>query len=222
MPKKLAVYLEVAAKKTFACARDWPGWSRAGRTEDAALEALVAYAPRYAAVTKRARLPFDPPHGVDDVEVVERLDGGSGTEFGVPSAVPKADERKLDQAELGRQRALLEAAWATFDAAAEAARGVELRKGPRGGGRDLDKMIGHVHEAEVAYLHQLGSRPPKGAAMAEIRAAGLAALAAVAKGEPPPNENRVKRPWLPRYLVRRSAWHALDHAWEIEDRAEPG
>jgi hypothetical protein len=25
--------------------------------------------------------------------------------------------------------------------------------------------------------------------------------------------------WLPRYFVRRVAWHALDHAWEIEDRA---
>src|SRR5438132_1502141 len=25
--------------------------------------------------------------------------------------------------------------------------------------------------------------------------------------------------WLPRYFVRRVAWHALDHAWEIEDRS---
>ena len=222
MPKKLAVYLEVADKKAFACARDWPGWSRAGRNEDDALEALVAYAPRYGAVAKRAGLPFDAPMGVDDLDLVERLDGGAGTEFGVPSATPKADARKLDPKELDRQRALLEAAWATFDAAAEVARGVELRKGPRGGGRDLDKMIGHVHEAEAAYLHQIGSRPPKGAEMAELRAASLGALAALADGQPPPNANRVKRPWVPRYFVRRSAWHALDHAWEIEDRAEPG
>jgi len=25
--------------------------------------------------------------------------------------------------------------------------------------------------------------------------------------------------WLPRYAARRIAWHALDHAWEIEDRS---
>ena len=28
--------------------------------------------------------------------------------------------------------------------------------------------------------------------------------------------------WLPRYFVRRAAWHVLDHAWEIEDRALDG
>jgi hypothetical protein len=220
MPEPIAVYLEVAEKKTFACARDWPGWSRSGRTEVDALEALVACGPRYAEVAKRAHVRFRNPTGVDDLEIVERLDGGSGTEFGVPSATPKADEADLDARELERQRKLLEAAWATFDAAAKAATGVELRKGPRGGGRDLPKMTGHVHEAEAAYLHQLGSKPPKGADMATIRDRELVALSAIARGEEPPDPNKVRRPWTPRYFVRRSAWHALDHAWEIEDRAE--
>jgi len=27
------------------------------------------------------------------------------------------------------------------------------------------------------------------------------------------------RSWPPRYAARRIAWHALDHAWEIEDRS---
>jgi hypothetical protein len=31
----------------------------------------------------------------------------------------------------------------------------------------------------------------------------------------------VKKTWSPRYYVRRAAWYALDHAWEIEDRAKP-
>jgi len=220
MTKKLAVYLEVADRRAFAGALDWPGWSRSGRTEADALDALLAYAPRFAAVAKRARLPFDAPAGVDAVKVVERLKGGSGTEFGVPSVVPAADEADLDQAGLERQRKLLEAAWATFDAAAADAAGVALRTGPRGGGRDLAKMVGHVHEAERAYLHQLGSRPPKDADMRTLRAASLVTLGAVASGEPAPDANRVKKPWQPRYFVRRSAWHALDHAWEIEDRAE--
>jgi hypothetical protein len=26
--------------------------------------------------------------------------------------------------------------------------------------------------------------------------------------------------WTPRFAVRRSAWHALDHAWELEDRPD--
>jgi hypothetical protein len=24
--------------------------------------------------------------------------------------------------------------------------------------------------------------------------------------------------WAPRYLIRRTAWHVLDHAWELEDK----
>jgi hypothetical protein len=29
--------------------------------------------------------------------------------------------------------------------------------------------------------------------------------------------------WPARYFVRRTAWHVLDHAWEIEDRIlKPG
>ena len=35
-------------------------------------------------------------------------------------------------------------------------------------------------------------------------------------GSPP-----VERGWPQRYAARRIAWHALDHAWEIEDRSDP-
>ena len=93
-----------------------------------------------------------------------------------------------------------------------------------GGGRSLEKMEGHVLEAEEAYLTLLGSRRPRPPAeelparMKQIRAAVLAALSARAAGEEPPNANNVSKRWTPRYFVRRSAWHALDHAWELEDR----
>ena len=40
------VYLEVARKKTFAGALDWPGWCRSAGDEGAALATLAAYAPR--------------------------------------------------------------------------------------------------------------------------------------------------------------------------------
>ena len=214
----LRVVLEVAPKRAFASALDWPGWSRGARTDDAAMAALLAYAPRYATVARRARVAFHPPATLRGISVVERLRGGSGTEFGVPGSIARAEHDPLDAKELKRLIALLRAAWTTFDAAAEKARGSTLTLGPRGGGRQVPKMVEHVREAEAAYLHQLGSRA--GAKpMAALRTAFVEALTARAAGAPVPDPNKVRKPWLPRYAVRRSAWHALDHAWEIEDRS---
>jgi hypothetical protein len=215
----LRVVLEVAPRKSFASALDWPGWSRGAKTPDEALETLLAYATRYAAVARRAKVTFRPPATVRGVEVVQRLKGGSGTEFGVPGEAARAEGAALDGRELKRIVALLTASWATFDVAAERAKGVQLRLGPRGGGRQVPKIVDHVREAEAAYLHQLGSKADRGASMDAMRDAFVAALTARATGEPVPNPNNVRRPWTPRYAARRSAWHALDHAWEIEDRA---
>jgi hypothetical protein len=224
--KKIAVYLEVGSKRTFAGAVDWPGWTRSGRTEEDALDALAAYGARYAKVTQRAKETFDPPKSVDDFDVVERLTGGGGTDFGVPGEIPTADKRAIEGRELARLTRLLEASWATFDSAAKAARGKKLRTGPRGGGRDVPKMFSHVTDAEGAYLGMLGSRyrrPPGAddpAAVAQIRNAALVALGARSRGETVQQGSRPHKLWEPRYFVRRSAWHALDHAWEIEDRVE--
>ena len=52
----IAVYLEIGPKRTFAGAVEWPGWCRIGRGEEEALEALLAYAPRYARVVEAAGL----------------------------------------------------------------------------------------------------------------------------------------------------------------------
>ena len=226
MSPRVSVQVERGAKRVFATAVEWPGWSRSGKTEEAALAALLASADRYAAVAERAGLPFARPASLDDLEVTARVTGGAGTDFGVPSVPPTGDDEPLAAADLRRLTALLQAAWATFDATAEAHRGAELSKGPRGGGRSMTKITGHVLEAEEAYLHQLGNKRPRvGAAasvatrMAAVRDASSGALAARARDEPLPEPNKVKKPWSPRYFVRRSAWHALDHAWEIEDRA---
>jgi hypothetical protein len=216
---KLHVVLEVAPKKAFASAVDWPGWSRSAKTDDEALAALFAYAPRYAAVAKRAKVAFEPPTTARGIEIVQRLKGGSGTEFGVPGGAARVESEPISPAELKRLIALLRAAWATFDAAARTAEGVSLSLGPRGGGRQVPKMTEHVREAEAAYVHQLGTRAPRDGSMKELRDAFVAALTARAIGEPVPDPNKVRKPWVPRYAVRRSAWHALDHAWEIEDRS---
>lgn len=213
------VVLEVTNRKAFASALDWPGWSRGARTPDEALQSLLSYAERYAAVAGRAKVAFSPPASLRGLHVVEHLSGDSGTEFGVPSASAAAEDEPLDPRELERLTGLLTAAWDTFDAAADGATGVTLRLGPRGGGRQVPKIVEHLREAEAAYLHQLGSKAT-GRTMDALRAAFVDTLGARAEGRALTAPNRVQRPWGPRYAIRRSAWHALDHAWEIEDRAE--
>jgi hypothetical protein len=123
--------------------------------------------------------------------------------------------------EAARLAALVEAAWVVFDRVAAAAP-EELRKGPRGGGRDTAKMVGHVIEADHAYAREIGIRLPQPtaddrAAVETERQAVLAALGRPSDGSP-----LADRKWTARYAARRIAWHALDHAWEIEDRTEPG
>jgi hypothetical protein len=215
----LRVVLELAPKRSFASALDWPGWARSGTTPDEALEALHAYAPRYRTVTERARVAFTPPSTLRGLDIVERVAGGSGTEFGVPGAVASAEQQPLATGELTRIIALLEAAWWTFDRTAAGAKGTELRLGPRGGGRQVPKMLDHVREAEAAYLHQLGWKVPSGASLPDLRGWFVEAMRLRAAGDELPTPNRVRSPWSPRYAARRSGWHALDHAWEIEDRS---
>jgi hypothetical protein len=221
------VYLEVGSRRVFAGALDWPGWCRNDRDEESALDALVAHGRRYAAALGSAARGFKAPTAASALDVVERLTGSSTTDFGAPAVAPAGDGRPLNEAELERLGTLLQACWTAFDAAAKSHSRAVLRKGPRGGGRDLDAIVSHVLEADRAYLSCLGGRHRKSgdadvtAEMARLRAALLDTLASRARGEPPAPSRRSGPPWTPRYTVRRSAWHALDHAWEIEDRATP-
>lgn len=225
MEPPLHVALEIVRTRAFAVAVDWPGLTRGGRDEGAALEALLRAAPRYAAALAAAGVPFAPPADRAGLVVVDRLPGTSTTEFGAPGVPLPGDDTPLDEAGLARQAAILQATWAAFGAAAARHAGDELAKGPRGGGRDLAKIVAHVEDADRAYLVQLGARAPKTVAgpapIADVHAAALAALRARALGLPVPDPSTVTKPWPPRYYVRRAAWHWLDHAWEIEDRARP-
>jgi hypothetical protein len=221
---KMDVYLEIGKKKTFAGAIDWPGWCRSGRDEAAALQALFECGPRYAGVVGAARLGFQAPADASALAVIERLEGSTTTDFGAPDAAPSGDARPVDDAELQRFKVLLEACWRAFDAAAKAATGKELRRGPRGGGRELDGIVQHVLGADAGYVRQLGWKF-KGAGeedpeeeLRRTRQAILEALASAARGELPERGPRGGVRWTPRYFVRRAAWHVLDHAWEIEDR----
>jgi hypothetical protein len=212
----ITVSVEATPKKAFATAVDWPGWSRSGKTEELALAALADYAPRYAIVAAQAGVPFAP----GDYEVVERTGGGSGTEFGVPSSITDLDRRPVDAVEAKRLARLVEAAWTIFARVAEGAP-AELRKGPRGGGRDRDKMVGHVAESDAYYAREVGiigkrPDPTDHPAIEAMRADILEILRRPSDGSP-----LAERTWTTRYGARRIAWHALDHAWEMEDRSEP-
>ncbi len=218
------VYVEIGAKRTFAGALEWPGWCRSGKDEASALQALLDYGPRYADVLRRSGVPFSPPGSLKQLKVVERLKGGSGTDYGAPEAHPAADARKMDASELRRSAELLRACWAALDSIARTAKGRTLRLGARGGGRTLEKMIEHVRGAEEAYIGALGwwqslaGEKRQERTMTQVRHGALQGIRASAAGEIPALGPRGGKRWSPRYFVRRAAWHVLDHAWEIEDR----
>jgi hypothetical protein len=218
------VYLEIGKKRTFAGALDWPGWCRSGKNEVAALETLFDYRLRYARAIQSAQLGFEPPKDVTALRLAERLEGDGTTDFGAPSVAPSFDGEPTSEEELRRYQALLEAVWRSFEATAQAAEGKELRKGPRGGGRDLEGIVKHVQGAEVAYLGRLGGKVPGSEqelslwdAFVPVHQAILATLV-LSPDELPAVGPRGGKRWTRRYFVRRTAWHVLDHLWEIEDR----
>jgi predicted RNase H-like HicB family nuclease len=220
MAKAIPVYIEAGDKKVFACSIDFPGWCRSGKTEEQALEALAAYAPRYAEVAERAKAAFGvPARAGERFQVVERVKGKGATDFGIPHEIPKADAEPLTARQAARQVELMRAAWALLDEVAKASP-AELRKGPRGGGRDRDKLLDHVLGAEAAYARKVGVKHPQPdlgdtKAIKALRDDLADTLGGASDGSPP-----IPKGWPPRYAIRRITWHVLDHVWEMQDRAQ--
>lgn len=165
-------------------------------------------------------MPFD-PRSVGDFRVLERIPGSANTDFGVPHEIAKRDTTPLAGEEAKRIASLVKAAWAVFDDVAASAP-ASLRKGPRGGGRDRDKMIDHVLGADEMYARKLGLRlvVPQRTDRVAIRAFRDAVIESLEK--PSRGEPLVDKGWPQRYAARRIAWHALDHAWEMQDRSDLG
>lgn len=214
MPTAEPAYLEIGGRRVFAAAVRWPGWCRAGRDEDQALAALSDYATRYAPVAERAGLRL--AHGRSGWEVVERVPGSASTDFGAPGSVPELDRRPVTAPEARRLASLVRAAWDELEAVVAASPSA-LRKGPRGGGRDRAAMVAHVQDGEAAYARKMGT----GIAAAEVRQHGPAfvreRIASLLESSRRPPED--PRRWPAPYAARRVAWHALDHAWEMQDRS---
>jgi len=213
----IVVGMEIAERRAFASALEWPGWSRSGRDEGAAIAALHAARERYARIAAAAGLAAP---GDAALEPIEHRPGTATTVFGAPDVVFDRDRRPVDGREAARLAALVRASWAALDAVVAGA-SPALRKGPRGGGRDRDAVVAHVIGSDVGYARQIGLRTPAPdptdrAAVGALREAILEVLRRPSDGSP-----LAGRRWPPRYAARRIAWHALDHAWEIEERS-PG
>jgi hypothetical protein len=214
----LRVVLEIGKKRrVVAGALDWPGLDRWGTSEEDALAKLSSYRPRYAGVAKRAGMA-KAFVGARDVEVIERVPGSSSTDFWGIAHVPSQIEREvLSPADLERRLEVLQACWAEFDAiAARVSR--ELRPGARSAGRTREQIVRHVYGNEPEQMsRKVEVRTPLDVVLTPDgleahRAAYLDALRAYnAEGKP-------ARTWPIQFLIRRTGHHAMDHAWELEDR----
>jgi hypothetical protein len=219
MDDSIRVMVELGKKKrVVACAFDWSGWDRSAKTEDDALSVLRAYRPRYAKVAALAGLA-DEFAVTGEPAVVERLKGNGMTDYyGVSGMAAEPEREQMSEVECERKIALLQASWAYFDDVA-ARVSPELRPGPRGGGRDRDTIIRHVNGAEIQENgRKVGVRSSHDAWRdpSDLRAHREAICAGI-------REFNARGPsagswWTVQFFIRRSAWHMLDHAWEMEDR----
>jgi hypothetical protein len=220
---RIFVHLEVGPKTTFASALEWPGWCRAGTDERAALAALASYAERYARV---AELSGGSLPSTLTFDVVERVPVGSITAFAAPECrrpfpqvTAEADRAALTPIAARRLAELVAAGWATFDEVA-ATSPAELRKGPRGGGRDRDEIVDHVIATEATYARKLGLKRKQPASNDMVGRGELREAIVALVGRPSDGSPVVPDGWTTRYAARRIAWHVLEHAWEMQDRAD--
>jgi hypothetical protein len=219
MPVRTVIERGPKGKRSVAFGFDWPGWSRGARSAELALETLESYRERYRPIASLAGMSreFD---AAGALEVVEDKVGNGSTDFWGISFSPCAAERgPMDEAQLERGITILQACWAYFDGVA-ARVSPEMRKGPRGGGRDRDRIISHTIRTESEYFaRQVGLRVPERAALTPDglrlhREAYVGAMRAYNAGE----VTRRMRSWTLPFLIRHSAFHTLDHAWEMEDK----
>lgn len=217
------ILIENRDKKSFAIAMDWPGWCRSGKNESYAINELLSYAHRFARTAEIAGFEFIIPESPAQWMIIEEIPGNSTTDFGAPAMQFESDTRPHELGELDRNIRILNACWQSFDEAFVKAHGLELSKGPRGGGRNQDKIRMHLNESTINYLKALGWKSNQGIhatdpASDSVRSQVVQGLQAAADHELPDVGPRGRQYWPIRFFVRRLAWHILDHAWEIEDR----
>jgi hypothetical protein len=214
----LRVALEIGpkGKKVVAVAQDWPGLARGAGTAEAAIERLRSYLPRYTPVAGAAGMECafasDP-----SITVVDEYPGVGSTEFwGISFAFSRFDQQPMTAQELDRELSLMRACW-TFFGQTRSRVSAEMARGPRGGGRDRDQIVRHTIASELDMakkvgLHWTRDRLPSDAELAEHRNTYCATIREFHAA------GKMARKWPLRYLIRHTAFHTLDHAWEMEDK----
>jgi hypothetical protein len=206
-------------KRSVAFSLDWPGWNRGATSAELALETLEAYRDRYRPVAVLAGMgdAFD---AAGPLEIVEDRIGTGSTDFWGISFSPSSTEHgPMDEAELDRKITILQACWTFFDDVA-ARVSPEMRPGPRGGGRDRNRIIRHtIRNESEEFAKQVGLRIPEEAALSpdglrQHRETYVAAMRDYNAGK----VERKMRSWTLPFLIRHSAFHTLDHAWEMQDK----
>jgi hypothetical protein len=218
MADKLRVMLEIGpkGKRVVAVAPDWPGLERGAKTGEAAIARLQAYLPRYALVANLAGMGAEFA-AIATADVVERYQGTGSTDFwGISFAFSDIDRQDISREELERELTLMQACWAFFDEVRSRV-SAEMQKGPRGGGRDRDRIVRHTLVTEQDFAQKVGVRTPDGATLTDEglsahRDAYRNAIRAFHA------QGKLARTWPLRYLIRHTAYHTLDHAWEMEDK----
>ncbi len=218
MANDLRITLEIGpkGKKVVAVAPDWPGLERGAKTGEAAIERLRSYLLRYSQVAKRAEMAaaFD---NITNVDVVEQYPGTGSTDFwGISFAFSSIDKQGMSGDELARELTLLQACWAFFDDVRRRV-SAELQKGPRGGGRDRERIVQHLFANEQDWAKGLGVHTPDGAILTDegLKAHRDAYCQAIRDYHA---QGKLAGKWPLRYLIRHTAFHTLDHAWEMEDK----
>ncbi len=228
MANHMQVALEIGpkGKKVVAVAPDWPGLARGAKTGEAAVERLLSYVPRYAPVAKLAGMEAEFAACTTGttgraVDIVERYPGTGSTDFwGISFGFSSIDQQAVSAEALERELSLMRACWTFFDDV-RCRVSAELKRGPRGGGRDRDRIVRHVlfnehdwaprdtrdrpQEDQEAILTEEGLKAHREAYCNAIRELHA--------------QNKMARKWPLRYLIRHTAFHTLDHAWEMEDKA---
>jgi hypothetical protein len=219
--KPVRVTLEIGpkGKRVVAVAPDWPGLERGAKTGEAAIERLLSYIPRYAPVAKLAGMQAAFAN-ITTVDMVEQYPGTSSTDFwGISFAFSSIDRQTMSAKELERELTLMQACWAFFDEV-RARVSAELQRGPRGGGRDRDHIVRHIAATELGFAKMLGLPAQSDLPLteADLNAHRTAYCQAIRdyhlQGKPAGKMAK----WPLRYLIRHTAYHTLDHAWEMEDK----
>lgn len=218
MADRLRVMIETGpkGKKVVALAPDWPGLVRGATTEEGAIEQLRAYIPRYKKVATLAGMEAAFT-GSTTVDVGERYPGTGTTDFwGISFGHSSFDRQAMTSEDLERELTLVQACWAFFDDV-RARVSAEMQKGPRGGGRDRDQIVRHTFDAERDWAQKAGLQTPldEMLTVAGLTAHRDAYCDVIRQFH---SEGKQARTWPLRFLIRHTAYHTLDHAWEMEDK----